>query len=193
MIYLASQSPRRKEILSELKLRHKIVLSRYQERAMKGVKAQELVLLHAAKKARMAVSTKKGLILAADTVVVSGTQILGKPRTKREAFEMLNMLQGRWHVVLTGLALWNQKTGFFVNVCDRSKVRIKKMSRKMILEYIDHANSLDKAGGYGIQVQPSIVTQIEGSYSNVMGLPKEVLKYILKVEEKTTALCNKLL
>ena len=180
MLYLASKSRRRKEILQGLGIPFRIVSSRYQERRIPGMAATKLALIHAKGKAVKAVVSKKARwILGADTLVALRGKILGKPQTKREALGMLRLLSGRPHWVVTALALLDRKTGKIKTGVARTKVIFKKLSGERIRNYLEAVDPFDKAGGYAIQEGPRIVKKIQGSYTNVVGLPVELLKEML--------------
>lgn len=181
MLYLASQSPRRRQILTELKIPFRVVKSRYQEKRIHGLSFSALALRHSLGKALgVKLNQKKGCVLAADTLVYRADKIYGKPRTLREARQMLGSLQGRSHGVVTAVVLRSFKTGKVLKGICRTRVWIKKLTQEQIEEYFRKVNPLDKAGAYGIQEGPRIVTQIKGSYTNVVGLPVELLKKMLK-------------
>lgn len=178
-IYLASQSPRRKEILRQMKIKFRVVPSKYQEKPEKTVPSK-LVLKHAIGKAKGAVvPSANGLVIGSDTLVYASGRILGKPKSVKEAVKMLNLLSGKRHYVYTGIAVLDLATGKLRSGFDKTKVFVKKLNAEEITAYIPKVNSLDKAGAYAIQIQPYIVTRTEGSYTNIVGLPKELLKKLL--------------
>ena len=179
-LYLASASPRRREILKKAGIRFKRVFSSYQEKAIPHLGPSRLVIFHARQKALHAKAPASGLVLAADTIVCCRGKIFGKPKDKREAFERLWFLSGRAHFVYTGIALLDLKTGRMKLAYEKTKVFIRRLSRPEIEKYFMKVNPLDKAGAYAIQMKPKIVEQIKGSYSNVVGLPLEKLKKILQ-------------
>lgn len=180
ILYLASASPRRKEILEAMKLPFKIVRSKYSEKPRK-ISPQKLVLEHAVGKALKAVVPKTARwILGADTTVYGFGKIFGKPRSEKEAFEMLSRLNGRTHAVYTGIALLDRSNGKILTAIGKTKVVFKKWPPEKIRKYIETVPVLDKAGAYGIQLKPKIVKKIEGSYTNVVGLPKEKLLSLMK-------------
>ncbi len=181
LIYLASQSPRRKEILQQLKVSFKVVSSSYQERMMRGVSPRQLVKLHSVNKSKKAkVPRSAEWVLGADTVVYCRGKILGKPKTKKQAVAMLKLLSGKTHSVYTGIALWNVKTQELITCCEKTNVKVQKMTNIDIEGYIKKVSPYDKAGAYGVQMKPKIVTAIRGSFSNVVGLPKEALRKLFR-------------
>lgn len=146
---------------------------------------KELALLKAEDIAEQA-GTVNTVIIGADTVVASEGKILGKPKSKEDAFAMINGLQGKRHQVYTGTAIilfdenGNQKT---VNHAVRTDVFVNPMTEDEIRDYMEHENVMDKAGAYGIQGRFAIyIEKIEGDYYNVMGLPISYIYQILKEE-----------
>ena len=182
VLYLASASPRRREILAAAKIPFKVVKSRYIERPLPGLGPVALVKKHAEAKARKAVLPKNArFVLGADTIVWCGGKILGKPKDWKQAEAMLRKISGRRHFVYTGLALWDREKKRMKTAAEKTAVFIEKLPEKLIAVYPRKIHALDKAGGYAIQIKPSIVRKIEGSYTNVVGLPKERLRKMLRV------------
>ena len=175
-LYLASKSPRRRELLAEIVPHFEVEPSLFEESA-KGLSAYETVSLFSKEKAREVHARLGGVALGADTVVCLDGKILGKPRDKAEAAEMLRALSGREHEVYTGVFLAGEKE-FSAVVC--TKVRFNTLSEELIQLYIERENPLDKAGAYGIQDGYDLVASIEGSYTNVVGLPVEETRALLK-------------
>lgn len=170
---LASASPRRINMLSQMGLKFKVIPAHIDEDYLDGEMPEEHVKRLAEKKAEKVSSLyPESWVLAADTVVVLDGEILGKPIGKSEARKMINLLSGRIHEVYTGYYINNldkkkSKFGFVV-----SKVKIKKLSKKEIEFYINTDEPYDKAGGYAVQGTGAfMVEEIEGSYTNVVGLP----------------------
>lgn len=185
MIYLASTSPRRKKLLKENKIRFKILKPSYRERMIPGISVHRLVKTHAREKAESCVCLiGKGTILSADTVVYCDGRIIGKPRDKKHAVQILSKLQGRWHEVFTGVTLLRVEKGKILaskTFVVKSGIRIQPMSRQEILKYFRRMNPLDKAGAYAIQSQSvSIVEEVRGSFTNAVGLPMEKLRLFLR-------------
>lgn len=180
MIYLASQSPRRKEILKKMRVSFRVVKSSYEEKPRKFPPAK-LVMEHAVGKAQGAqIQVSQGIALGSDTIVYCRGKVLGKPKTIAGAVKMLEFISGRAHKVYSGVALKDLASGKTVKGFETTKVFIKKLTREEILAYIPKVNSLDKAGAYAIQIKPFIVTKIQGSYSNVVGLPETLVRKLLK-------------
>lgn len=170
-------------MLHQIGVSFEVIPSRYREKIIPGLSPRKLALAHAMGKAKGAVLAKNPsgcFILAADTLVACRRQILGKPTTKKDAIRMLKLLSGSMNDVYTAVVLRDLKTKKIYRGVSRTKVFVKKLSQKEIREYPQKAHSYDKAGGYAIQDGPRIVEKIEGSYSNVMGLPLELVKKMLQ-------------
>jgi len=186
LIYLASESPRRREILSQSGIRFKQIPSRYHERKISGLSPRKLVLEHAAGKGAKAVAPKGArFVLAADTIVWCKKQVVGKPKTLGEAVKILLMLSGRVHFVYTGIALYDLKYSRIQLRCAKTKVYMKRLSEKEIRNYFKQVNPFDKAGAYAIQAGPRVVEKIVGSYTNVMGLPADLTKKMIMKASRT--------
>ncbi|MGN1313507.1 MAG: Maf family protein [Lachnospiraceae bacterium] len=186
-IILASASPRRRELLSQIGIAHRVVPSQVEE-ILEGNSPVEIVQNLARQKAEdVALSLKLPgkLVLGADTVVVHDNQILGKPMDNEEAFRMLKGLQGNMHQVYTGVALVKYRETLESYVFyEETRVYVYPMTNEEIQAYIDSMDGRDKAGGYGIQGPFAAYIQgIEGDYYNVMGLPIGRLYQELKRRE----------
>lgn len=180
-IYLASQSPRRREILKNLRFKFEVVPSSYEEKNHSSAHPEKLVIRHALGKIRKAkVSAKEGIVLGADTIVWLDGVIYSKPKGMKEAVKTLLTLSGREHRVYTGIALRNLETGETAAACDCTYVKFRKLSEARIQKYFKTVNPLDKAGAYAIQEGFKIVQKIRGSRTNVIGLPKELFAKLLK-------------
>ena len=168
-LILASASPRRAELLRQLGLRFQIQPADIDETIGENESPEDYVRRLAVEKAEAISLVLKGVVLGADTVVVHRNQILGKPHNPQGAREMLRVLSGSWHEVYTGTALVTDMTRSIVT---RTKLKFKAISDQEIKRYLETEEPFDKAGAYGIQGVGSLfVERIEGSYSNVMGLP----------------------
>ncbi len=170
---LASQSPRRKQLLEGLGLRVILVSSGYVEEVNfhDGCDAGELALRHAVGKARLADGGPQVLI-AADTVVEIHGEILGKPRDRQDAVRMLRLLSGKEHRVYTGFFVSDRATGRSVNGVESTSVRFLTLSDSHIASYVATGDPMDKAGAYGIQGRGGLlVDSITGDFYTVMGLP----------------------
>jgi septum formation protein len=172
-IVLASASPRRREILELTGLRFRVDTSRYEETLDHTVNPHNLAKRLSLEKARaVAGKYKDALIIAADTFIVFRGKLLGKPHTPKEARNMLAMLNGKSHSVITGYTILDTGAGQKITRSVETKVWFKKMSSEEIDAYIATKEPLDKAGAYAIQGRGCvIVKKIEGDYLNVVGLP----------------------
>jgi len=167
-IHLASTSPRRREILETLGIEFDVVPVETDESPLQGETPGEMVLRLAIAKADAA--DRGEFVLAADTIVVLGDRVLGKPRDADDCVEMLLALSGRTHAVMTGVAL---KTPTETrSVLSTTDVQFREIGRDEAYRYWQSGEPCDKAGAYGIQgLGGMFVKGIEGSYSGVMGLP----------------------
>ena len=188
-VILASGSPRRKELLEMIGIDFEVI-SGNQEENYKSTEPVEIVKELALMKARYVAdkvkmeSQEEFLVIGADTIVVLDGKVIEKPKDKIEAFEMLQKLQGRSHLVYTGVAIldysYNQEEKA-ANFAVETKVNIDSITPEEIEGYIDTGEPFDKAGGYGIQGEFAVfVKGIEGEYYNVMGLPLASLYQNLK-------------
>ena len=143
---------------------------------------EEIVTRLAAEKAKdVAQRLSAGLIIGADTIVVYRQQVLGKPVDEAEAVEMLRKLQGDIHEVYTGIALADASTGECVTSHERTFVIFRPLDEEEIQYYVATGEPMDKAGAYGAQgIGAAFVEHIEGSYTNVVGLPLSRLTLMLK-------------
>ena len=180
MLILASKSPRRKELLKQIGIPFVVVVSDAEEVSGNSWTPAALVVENAKRKAR-AVAEKypDSPVLGADTVVSSEGKIFGKPKDKDEARKMLTALSGKMHEVTTGLALINRNEIRTTNVT--TKVFFDTMTKADIDAYIATDEPMDKAGAYAIQGKAArFIEKIEGSYSNVVGLPLNALIQLSK-------------
>jgi septum formation protein len=176
-LILASASPRRAELLRQLAMTFEVLPSAAEEMAHEHLSPQEICQLNAHRKARaVAKAIPDALVLGADTLVFVGGEILGKPKDRAEAERMLANLQGRTHQVVTGVSLTHLRGHRERLFAVSTDVTFRPLTAEQIREYLDHVNPLDKAGAYAIQEHgEKIVSEISGSYSNVVGLPLEKL------------------
>lgn len=169
---LASQSPRRAEILTAVGWPFESIAADIDETRLAGEEAVTYVRRLARSKAeKIATQTESSLVLGADTVVVVDGEILGQPRDDDDARRMLRLLSGRWHEVLTGVALI--RNGMAAQVDHQTtRVRFADLSAEEIDWYVATGEPKGKAGAYGIQGKAALfITGIEGDYFNVVGLP----------------------
>lgn len=180
-LILASASPRRREILSNLGLEFQVMASEIDETPLSGEAAAEYVMRLACDKAKdVAARLTQGVVIGADTIVVVDDQLLGKPSSIAEARTMLQQLSQRWHQVLTGLAVINVSTR--QQAIDHSITRVKfsALTPEEIEWYLHTSEPFGKAGGYAIQGYASLfIEEIAGNYLNVVGLPVTLLRHLL--------------
>jgi len=182
-IYLASKSPRRRQLLKQLNLKFSVFDVELKEEIpdgehpVKSVKRLALEKLELAKE-----KVKKGLIITADTIVVLDHYVLGKPKSKSDAERILKLLSGRTHIVFTGYAVYNSVTKKTIVNYERTAVTFRNLDVKEIKDYIASGSPMDKAGAYGIQDDfgAVFVKKINGCYYNVVGLPLTKLYKTLK-------------
>jgi septum formation protein len=180
-IILASASPRRRKLLRELGLKFHTVPTSVRERVSKGLSARRVAERNALRKAQAAARKVKGLIISADTIVATRFGIVGKPRNKRDAVCILSRLSGTRHRVITGLCLLDTCTGRKKVASEVTWVKMRKMSPEEIQAYVDSGEAMGKAGAYAIQeTADRYVEKVEGSFSNVVGLPIELLYRMLR-------------
>lgn len=170
-IILASASPRRLNMLKEYGLDIEVIPADINEIARENEKPEQIATALAFEKAHsVSLDREDELVLGADTIVVLGDKILGKPRDQYDAFEILMSLSGKEHRVITGISLI--KGNIKIIDYEITRVKFRELNREQILKYIDTNEPMDKAGAYGIQGYGKIlVEKINGSYSNVVGLP----------------------
>jgi septum formation protein len=177
-LLLASQSPRRHQLLLAAGIAHTIIQADVEESWPLALNAADVAVYLAEKKAMASASalrSQQDIILAADSTVVLGDEVLNKPLDVREAQEMLRKLSGQGHEVITGVCLLSlsQKRCFSV----KTTVFFDELSEAEITHYIEHFRPFDKAGSYAIQEWIGLckVNRIEGDYYNVMGLPVQAV------------------
>lgn len=175
-IILASASPRRKELLSLLADEFTVIPSGADECVPEGISTDKYCEYLALLKARdVAKKHRESLVIGADTAVVLGDKILGKPKDSNEAYGMLKMLSGKTHFVFTGCALVTSDKEIAFTV--KTYVTFYELTDEEIFDYIATNDCYDKAGSYGIQTKgATLVKEIKGDYFNVVGLPVARLK-----------------
>jgi septum formation protein len=176
-IILASTSPRRAELLRQLQVQFTVVPSAATEVAHEHLSPLEVCQLNAHRKARaVAKKIPDALVLGADTLVFLDDEILGKPRNLADARRMLKRLRGRTHQVVTGVCMMHLRTHREHIFAVSTDVLFRAFSDATIAEYLAQVETLDKAGAYAIQQHGEwLVSEISGSFSNVVGLPLERL------------------
>lgn len=179
-LVLASGSPRRRQLLAEQGLLFEVRPVDLDETPRPGESGCELVLRLAEQKA-LAAARAGEVVLAADTAVVVDGAVLGKPADDAEATAMLRQLSGRWHEVLTGVAVCDLDRALRLALVETTRVRFATLSEAEIGWYVATGEPADKAGAYAIQGYGAIfIEQIEGSYSNVVGLPLSTTYRLLR-------------
>ncbi len=180
-LILASASPRRAELLRGLGPEFTVLTSAAEEAHQDDFTARELCLLNAYRKARaVAKQHPQALVLGADTLVYLGTTLYGKPTDMADARRMLRELAGHTHQVVTGVCLLHLAKHRCRLFAETTDVTFKPLSDEQITVYLKAIQPLDKAGGYAIQDRgDDIVERINGSFTNVVGLPVERVKHEL--------------
>jgi septum formation protein len=181
-LVLASSSPRRRNILEGLDLEFEIDFPGTEENIDPGEAPEDLVVrLAALKAADVARRHTKGTVLGADTIVIIDGKTLGKPSDPADAGRMLRSISGRWHEVLTGLAVVRCSDGETVRGFERTRVLVRELTDSEIESYVAGGEPLDKAGSYGIQeCGAALVSRVDGCFYNVVGLPVVRLSVLLK-------------
>ncbi len=179
MLYLASQSPRRSALLRQLGRPFRVVRSTHRERIRVSLSPSANAMRNAIGKARQAQLPRgaRGIVLGADTFLCFRGHIIGKPKTLAEARRILTALSGTNHWVYTGLCLRDIASGKERIGYVKTSVRFRHLSSETITRLLARMAPLDKAGGYAIQKdRGELIAKIEGSRSNVIGLPMELLR-----------------
>lgn len=183
-LILASASPRRVEILKSIIDNFEVIPADIDEepKINQDVNKEDLCVSLALKKAQAVFEKFGNIALGADTLVFLDKKILGKPRSKEQAFKTLKQLSGKTHAVITGVALVSaQRT---ITDYDQSFVTFPNLDERDILDYIEKYKPYDKAGAYGIQEIKDIWDiKYTGSYTNILGLPAEKVKQMLSFLE----------
>ena len=179
-LILASASPRRRELLGYTGVPFEVMTADAEE--MKQGEPKALVMENARRKALAVFRAHPGRrVLGADTVVALPGRVLGKPRTEAEAREMLAALSGQWHTVYTGVCLVDE-AGTCDLRADETRVLFSDMTEADIQRYVASGEPMDKAGAYAVQGRGGMyVERIEGSYSNVIGLPLALVRKMLQI------------
>ena len=175
MIILASESPRRRELIKKITNDFTVIPSNVDE-SLLHIAPHDLPAELSKLKAYSVFSKyPNDEVLACDTVVILDGQLMGKPKNKKEAFEMLSKLSNKKHVVISGYTYISKDKEITRTV--RTYVYFNKLSDELINKYIESGSPMDKAGAYGIQDQDyNLVNHIEGDFDNVIGLPVEDIK-----------------
>jgi septum formation protein len=181
-IILASKSPRRVELLSQMGFAFEQRTVEIPETIDYALPLEQIPMVIAEQKldAIMPYIEQDTLVISADTLVFIGQEILGKPRDLDEAFQMLRKLSNNTHTVITGVCVWckGKKVSFF----DQTEVRFSELTDYEIMTYLSDDKVLDRAGAYGVQdwIGTVGIASIHGSYTNVMGLPTQKLYEVMR-------------
>lgn len=183
-LVLASASPRRRDLLASLGVAFEVIPSEAEETLPEGLAPEEAALLLARRKgAEVAAARPDSWVLAADTIVVVDNVVLGKPQDAAHALAMLKRLSGREHAVITAFCLVNRSRGVERLCAVKTRVVFRRVAEEDLAAYAASGEPLDKAGAYAIQGGAAgFVEAVEGSYSNVVGLPLERLSEVLRQE-----------
>ena len=183
-IILASKSSRRKRLLKRILNNFKVIDSKLDESKIKLDSPIKYCKNLAQLKAENVSSQyKDDIIIGADTIVFFNKQILGKPKTYDEAFNMLKLLSDQTHIVYTGVSILSYNHKIKLNFADKTHVAFYNLSDELIDNYIKNNNPYDKAGSYGIQDGSQLfVKGIKGNYENVIGLPiSKIYRYFIEL------------
>jgi len=184
-IYLASGSPRRRNLLKQINIEYKSIRVDLKETFHKDEKPYRIVKRLANEKMEKAKErVKYGIIITADTIVVLDGKVIGKPISKKDAKGILKQLSGRTHIVYTGFAIYNSNKNFHITDYAKTYVKFRNIDNKEIDEYIKSGSPMDKAGAYGIQDDfgAVFIDKINGCYYNVVGLPlTKVYQALIKI------------
>jgi septum formation protein len=188
-IILASQSPRRKQLLEQIGLKFEIDSSNYEEDMTLKMEPRKLAEhLSLGKAEDVAQRHKDSIIISADTIVAVDNEVFGKPKTPARAKYMLKKFSGKAHSVITGFTIIDTGTNKQITKSVETKVYFKNLSEQEIDLYVATGEPLDKGGGYAIQGKAALfVEKIEGDYFNIVGLP------ILVLTEELKKFCVKIL
>jgi septum formation protein len=186
-LILASASPRRKELLETAKIKFIVEPAKINEELIPGESPEKMVARLAYEKAAfVAEKHKNSFVLGADTTVVCEDRILGKPKNKKEAGEMLSLIQGKIHEVWGGFSLIHREHDLVHTETHMTHVKMSELKQSEIEEYVETGEPLDKAGAYGIQGYGSVLVEsIIGSYTNVVGLNIRAVIRALRLHEHT--------
>ena len=185
MLYLASKSPRRRELITKLNIPFEVRPRNADETLAAGISPKEAVELLARKKADAGAEGvhPDDFVVGADTLVFLENEPLGKPRDASDAVAMLSRLSGTTHSVITGVAVWH--AGHILSAAEESLVTFRHLTEKEILRYVKTGEPLDKAGSYGIQGKGGkLVASYTGAIDNIVGLPVQLLSSLIEKQKK---------
>lgn len=182
-LILASSSPRRHSILKKFGIKFKVIPANIDEDKIdktNPIKYVETVARMKAEKVANETQRQNAIVIAADTVVLIGNDLVGKLYTKDEMRNVLKKLSGQPHKILTGVAVIDTENGKILQDYDESEVRFRNLSKETINHYVNSMSWQDKAGGYNIEeVEEEFVEEIKGDYYNILGLPVKKLNGLL--------------
>ncbi len=180
-IILASQSKARQKILKQIGLKFSVAVSSVKEDAVIRKGCSDLVIANATRKVKdVAGRFSSGVVIAADTVVLAGRKLIGKPKNKKDALKILTLLSQKPHWVYSGLAVIDIDSGEMLTAHDKTKIYMCSLTDVQIKNYLKKVPVLDKAGGFDIQGPGGVfIDRIEGCFYNVVGLPLAKLAKIL--------------
>jgi len=181
-VILASASSRRRDLLNQIGLKHRVMVSGVNEDSLAGQPRDLVERLARAKAQKVATGVEfPAVVIGADTAVVLGEKVLGKPADERQAVLTLMELAGQWHQVLTGLAVVGPSSDRVIAEVETTMVKMRHFGRDVARAYVATGEPMDKAGAYGIQGRGALlVEEIRGCYSNVVGLPLSRLGLMLE-------------
>ena len=187
-IILASQSPRRKELMEAITKNFEVIVSNTDEKLEEGLTIEEQAKNVSYQKAKAVFDRTEGdrIVIGSDTMVVKNSKIYGKPKSTEEAMQMIKMLKNTEHKVYTGLAILAQKDGQYKEYldCDIADVYFRDMNEEEIENWVNSGEAMDKAGAYAVQGKFMVfIDKINGNYQTVMGLPiHKVYEYLKKLK-----------
>jgi septum formation protein len=184
-LVLASKSPRRSRLLTNLGFDFEVIPSKIREDKENNISDYKNYVMNSANKKAEDVANRLGepaIILGADTIVVLNNEILHKPKDRIDAFRILKTLSNNTHIVYTGISLIDTVTNLCITDVQATHVSFRELDEDEILAYVDTGSPMDKAGAYGIQDDfgAVFVSHINGCYYNIVGLPLELLYISLK-------------
>jgi len=181
-VILASKSKARIKLLKQIGLKFRIEISKIKESRSLKIKCGDLVIMNALRKAQdVAGRFKSGVVIGADTMVLAGKKVVGKPKDNLSAFKILKLLSKKPQWVYTGLAVIDIDKNKIFTAYDKTKIYMQSLSDEQIRSYFKKVSPLDKAGAFDIQGPGSIfIDRIEGCFYNVVGLPLSKLAKLLK-------------
>lgn len=186
-VILASASPRRRELLSRIIEKFEIIPAKGEEKADSSAPPVKIAEKLAEAKCDEVFLSHGGLVIGCDTIVVFENKVLGKPANEKQAEETLEMLSGKTHSVVTGVCVRYEDEK--IVKCETTKVTFNNLSEDFIKNYVKSGSPMDKAGSYGIQDE-GVVASFEGSYTNVVGMPVELVEKLIKEVLKDDEISN---